>query len=199
MKDKEVVTLNGKIFIYYSNKGMVFRYPTGIDTKQQNIPENQKIIQSLVKKQRDIIYQYRLENGTNPSREWVKGKMKNESVPDNATLMDYFKEFMGFKQSEVKHGNMKLQSLVDYKNLKSSLTGFEKSLKRAIQPLEVTEEMVNKFKLYLTKKGLNNNSVKKRLKSFKIFLNYCESKKYLKLNFEYSRVKIKTYDPTIVH
>ena len=45
---------------------------------------------------------------------------------------------------------------------------------------------------------MNNNSVKKRLKSFKIFLNYCESKKYLKLNFDYSRIKVKTYDPTIV-
>ncbi|MDP1621316.1 MAG: tyrosine-type recombinase/integrase [Bacteroidales bacterium] len=48
------------------------------------------------------------------------------------------------------------------------------------------------------KKGLNNNTIKKRLKSFKIFLNYCESKKYHKLNFDYARVKIKTYDPTIV-
>jgi integrase len=59
--------------------------------------------------------------------------------------------------------------------------------------------MVNRFKTHLTtKRLLNNNSVKKRLKSFKIFLNYCESKKYLKLNFDYSRIKIKTYDPTIV-
>ena len=63
----------------------------------------------------------------------------------------------------------------------------------------VTEEMVNRFKTFLiTKRGMNNNSVKKILKSFKIFLNYCESKKYLKLNFDYSKIKIKTYDHTIV-
>jgi integrase len=64
--------------------------------------------------------------------------------------------------------------------------------------IEVTEDMVNKFKLDLIKKGLNNNTIKKLLKSFKIFLNFCESRKYLKLNFDYSRIKIKTYDPTIV-
>lgn len=63
---------------------------------------------------------------------------------------------------------------------------------------DVSEDLVNRFRLHLMKKGLNNNSIKKKLKSFKIFLNYCESKKYLKLNFDYSRIKIKTYDPTIV-
>lgn len=198
MKDKEVIQLKGKIFIYYSNKGLVFRYPTGIDPKQQNTPENQKIIQSLVKKQRDIIYQYRLDNGTNPPREYVKSKMRGELLSRNSSLQDYIKEFMGFKQSEVKHGNIKQQSILDYKNLQSSLLNFEKATKKQIQLIGVTEDMVNRFKLYLIKKGLNNNTIKKRLKSFKIFLNYCESKKYHKLNFDYSRVKIKTYDPTIV-
>ena len=198
MRDKEVITLKGKIFIYYSNKGLVFRFPTGIDPKQQQQPENQKIIQSLVKKQRDIIYQYRLENGTNPPREHVKAKMRDELIARNATLQDYLKEFMGFKQTEVKHGNIKQQSLVDYTNLQSSISGFENTNKKKLQLTNVTEDMVNRLKLYLVKKGLNNNTIKKRLKSFKIFLNYCVSKKYLKLNFDYSRIKIKTYDPTIV-
>ncbi|MBL7113795.1 MAG: hypothetical protein ISS19_17790 [Bacteroidales bacterium] len=53
MKDKEIVQLNGKVFLYYSNKGLVFRYPTGISSKDQSIPENQNIINSLVKKLRD--------------------------------------------------------------------------------------------------------------------------------------------------
>ena len=83
MRDKEVISLKNKIFIYYSNKGQVFRYPTGIDPKQQQQPENQKIIQSLVKKLRDIIYTFKLENGVNPSRDFVKSKMKDESIPLN--------------------------------------------------------------------------------------------------------------------
>jgi integrase len=198
MRDKEVIALKGKVFIYYSNKGLVFRYPTGIDPKLQNQPENQKIIQSLVKKQRDIVYHYRLENGNNPPRDYIKMKMRNEMLPNNSTLQDYIKEFMTFKQNEVKHGNIKQQSLIEYKNLQSSLTAFEKASKKYFQLIEVTEDMVNKLKLHLIKKGLNNNTIKKRLKSFKIFLNFCESRKYLKLNFDYSRIKIKTYDPTIV-
>jgi site-specific recombinase XerD len=199
MKDKEVITLKGKIFIYYSNKGLVFRYPTGIDPKEQTTPENQNIIQSLVKKQRDIIYQYRLENGTNPPREYFKAKMRDEILSNHASLQDYYKEFYTFKTTEVKHGNLKPQSLTDYINLRGSLTGFEKASKKQLQLMDVTEEMVNRFKTFLiNKRGMNNNSVKKRLKSFKIFLNYCESRKYMKLNFDYSRVKVKTYDPTIV-
>jgi site-specific recombinase XerD len=94
---------------------------------------------------------------------------------------------------------LKPQSLTDYINLRGSLTGFEKASKKQLQLMDVTEEMVNRFKTFLiNKRGMNNNSVKKRLKSFKIFLNYCESRKYMKLNFDYSRVKVKTYDPTIV-
>jgi len=199
MKDKEIVQLHGKIFLYYSNKGLVFRYPTGISSKDQGSPENQNIINSLVKKIRDIIYTFKLENGTNPSRDYVRSKMKDESLPTTATLQDYVKEFIGFKNTEVKHGNLKPQSMTDYINLRGSIQEFEKTTKKKLQMTDVTEDMVNRFKTYLTtKRLLNNNSLKKRLKSFKIFLNYCESKKYLKLNFDYSRIKVKTYDPTIV-
>ena len=91
MRDKEVVQLNGKVFLYYSNKGLVFRYPTGISSKDQGTQENQNIINSLVKKLRDIIYTFKLENGNNPSRDYVRSKMKDESQPNTATLQDYLK------------------------------------------------------------------------------------------------------------
>ena len=199
MKDKEIVQLHGNVFLYYSNKGLVFRYPTGISGKDQGSPENQNIINSLVKKLRDILYTFKLENGTNPSRDYVRSKMKDESLPTTATLQDYLKEFIGFKNKEVKNGNLKPQSMTDYINLRGSIQEFEKTTKKKLQLTDVTEDMVNRFKTHLTtKRLLNNNSLKKRLKSFKIFLNYCESKKYLKLNFDYSRIKVKTYDPTIV-
>ena len=199
MRDKEIVQLHGKVFLYYSNRGLVFRYPTGISSKDQGSPENQNIINSLVKKLRDILYTFKLENGTNPSRNYVRSKMKDESLPTTATLQDYIKEFIGFKNKEVKNGNLKPQSMTDYINLRGSIQEFEKTTKKKLQLTDVTEDMVNRFKTHLTtKRLLNNNSLKKRLKSFKIFLNYCESKKYLKLNFDYSRIKVKTYDPTIV-
>jgi site-specific recombinase XerD len=198
MKEKEVVQLHGKVFLYYSSKGLVFRFPTGIDFKQQNLPENQQIINSLVKKLRDIIHLYKMENGGNPSRDYVRSKMKDESISTNSTIQEYLKEFINFKHTEVTNGNLKPQSLTDYTNLRSSLIEFDKTTKKKLLLSDVSEDMVNRFKLHLMKKGLNNNSIKKKLKSFKIFLNYCESKKYLKLNFDYSRIKIKTYDPTIV-
>jgi len=37
----------------------------------------------LIQEKRVIIYQYRLENGTNPPREDFKAKMKDEILIDN--------------------------------------------------------------------------------------------------------------------
>lgn len=199
MKDKEVVQLNGNVFIYYSNRGLVLRLPTGIDWKSQSRPENQKIINGLVNKLRDTVTSYRIEFGTNPSRDYVKSKMKGESIQEKSCLMDYYKEFLSFKNMEVTNGNLKPQTLIDYNALKGAITDFEKKSKTTFQLKDVSEEFINKFKGYflLTRK-MNNNSVKKRLKTFKIFLNYCESKKYFKIDFDYTHIKVKSYDPTII-
>jgi hypothetical protein len=50
IKDKEVVQLQGKVLPYYSNKGLVFRYPTGISIKEQESQENRNIINSPAQK-----------------------------------------------------------------------------------------------------------------------------------------------------
>ena len=199
MKDKEVVQLNGKAFLYYSHKGMVLRLPTGIDWKNQNQPESQKVINSLVKKLRDIVSSYRIEFGSNPSRDFVRSKMKDESLQEKSCLMDYYKEFLSIKNTQVKNGNLKPQTLIDYTALKGAIIDFEKKSKTTFQLKDVSEDFINKFKGYfLSTRKMNNNSVKKRLKTFKIFLNYCESKKYFKIDFDYTSIKVKSYDPTIV-
>jgi len=113
MKDKEVVQLNGKVFIYYSNKGLVLRLSTGIDWKTQSKPENQKTINGLVNKLRDTITSYRIEFGGNPSRDYVRSKMKDENIQEKSCLMDYYKEFLSCKNTQIKNGNLKPQTLID--------------------------------------------------------------------------------------
>jgi len=71
-KDKEVVQLNGKTFIYYSNKGLVYRHPTKILWDERNQSHNKEVIDNLVKKVRDAVAQYQTEHNTNPSRDYIR-------------------------------------------------------------------------------------------------------------------------------
>lgn len=70
-------------------------------------------------------------------------------LTNSCTLDDYYKEFFSFKTSELKQGNIKEQSLVDYKSLQSYLTGFEKAIKKQLQLVEVNEDMVNKLNVVI--------------------------------------------------
>jgi hypothetical protein len=62
MKDKDVVQLKGKTFIYYSNTGLVYRHTTKIPWEEKTFPQNKEIIDCLVKKQRTAVSQYLKEN-----------------------------------------------------------------------------------------------------------------------------------------
>jgi len=199
MSHKEVVELKGKACIYYSNKGLVLRYSTGILWHDRIIPQNEKVIISLVDKLHTILSDYRVDHdGKNPSRDFVRAMMKGEVVPKDC-LMDYYREFLEFKSSEIIKGNLQPTSLIDYKTLRTILLDYEKLNKTKLQPSHLAEDFFIRFKEYLlTTRNLNNNTAHKRMKILKSFLNYCEEKKYFKLGFNISTFKMKGYDPTIV-
>ena len=199
MSTKEVVELKGKTCIYYSNKGKVLRLPTGILWKDRLQPKNEQLINSLVKKLQDIIWAYRMDHdGSNPTRDHVRAMMKGESFQKDS-LIDYYREFYGYKTDQVKNGNLQPNSLIDYKTLRTVLMDFEKLSKTKFQLTDITEDFVNRFKSYLlTKRNLNNNSTLKRLKSLKVFINYCVENKYFKPDFTFSKIKMKGYDPTVI-
>ncbi|MFH1159425.1 MAG: phage integrase SAM-like domain-containing protein [bacterium] len=85
------------------------------------------------------------------------------------------------------------------KTLRTVLLDFEKLSKTKFQLPDITEEFVNRFKGYLlTKRNLNNNTAHKRMKLLKAFLNYCEEKRYFRLDLNFSKIKMKGYDPTVI-
>ncbi len=198
MGQKEVIHLAGKTFIYYSNKGKVLRITTGIQWKDRGLPQNEKLITSLVKKLQDIISNYRLDHdGISPSREFVKAMMKGESVPKEC-LMDYYREFLEYKTQEVANGSLKPNSLIDYRTVRTILLDYEKVNKTKLQLPDLSEDFSNRFQEYLIKnRNLNNNTAFKRMKLLKAFLNYCEEKRYFRLDFRFSKVKMKEYNPTV--
>jgi len=199
MSHKEVVELKGKACIYYSNKGLVLRYSTGISWGDRMMPQNDKVINSLVEKLHTILSNYRIDHdGKNPSRDFVRAMMKGEVVPKDC-LMDYYREFLEFKSSEIVKGNLQPTSLIDYKTLRTILLDYEKLNKTKFQPSHLTENFLIRFKEYLLHtRNMNNNTAHKRIKILKSFLNYCEERKYFKLGFNFSAFKMKGYDPTII-
>lgn len=199
MDQREVVQLKGKACIYYSHKGAVLRLATGILWEDRSLPQNAKLIQSLVKKQQEIINKYQLDHeGANPSRDYVRSMMKGESVPKES-LMDYYREFLDFKTQEVTNGNLRPNSLIDYRTLRTILLGYEKEHKAKLHPSDLKKDFMDRFKEYLlTNRGLNNNTAFKRIKLLKAFLNYCEEKRYFRLDFSFSKIKMKEYNPTVI-
>jgi len=199
MVHKEVIHLVGKTFIYYSNKGKVLRITTGILWKDRGISQNEKLINGLVKKLQDIISNYQLDHdGVKPSRAYVSSMMKGESPPKEC-LMDYYREFLDYKTQEVANGNLQPNSLIDYRTVRTILLDYEKVNKTKLQLLDLSEDFMNRFQEYLLEnRNLNNNTAFKRMKLLKAFLNYCEGKHYFRLEFSFSKIKMKEYNPTVI-
>ena len=190
MKDKEVVRLNDKVFIYYSCKGLVLRLPTGIEWKSRTQEENKTIIDKYVTSLREIVSSYMKENGCKPSRDFVKSKLKSENPSEKSNLIDYYEEFLSAKRADIVNGNLKQASLTDFTSLKNALIDFEKKSETTFILTDISEDFVSQFVAYLqTTRKLNIDSCKKRLNSFKAFLNFCEEKKYFTMGFDWGSVK----------
>jgi hypothetical protein len=177
--DKEVVQLYGKTFIYYSNKGLVYRHPTKILWKERNLPENKGIIDDLVKKVRESIAEYRKNNGINSPRDHVRSILRGQEPTQTKSLGDYYNEFIDFKRRQVDKGELRPTSMSDISSLKSALQGFEEISKTKFHLADINEGFVDRFREYLlTIKKVSSNTAQKRINSWKAFLKYCEDRKY---------------------
>jgi len=181
MKDKEnkeVVQLYGKVFIYYSNKGLVYRHPTKIPWDEKNLPQNKEVIDSLVKKVRDAVSQHQKEHNTNPPRDYIRDLIRGKATTEKKNLMDYYNEFISSKKDQVKTGGLNPNSIGDLNSLKSALGGFEEHSKTKFQISDINEDFIGKFKDYLlTVKNVSENTAQKRINSLKVFVKYFEEKK----------------------
>jgi len=177
MKDKEVVQLNGKVFIYYSNKGLVYRHPTKILWNEKELPLNKELIDSLVQKVRDAIEDYRKINGTNPPRDYIRSILRGEETKQPKSLMDRYSDFVTFKKEQVEKGELRPTSMTDIVSLKSALLGFEEQSKTKFQLSDVNDDFIGRFREYLvTMRGLSSNTAQKRINSLNVFIDYCEGK-----------------------
>jgi hypothetical protein len=173
--DKEVIQLNGKTFIYYSNKGLVYRHPTKIQWKERSLPHNKELMDILVKKVRDAISEYRKNNGINPPRDFIRSTLRGEETTEQKNLLDSYIEFLSHKKDQVNNGKLQPNSMVDFNSLKSALLAFEKHSKTEFHLSDINEDFIGRFKEYLISvRELSSNTTQKRINSLKVFMKYCE-------------------------
>jgi hypothetical protein len=178
--NKEIVQLKGKTYIYYSNKGLVLRMALKIPWTDRNLPQNKELIDAMVKKLRDAVFQYGIDHGVNPSRDYIRDILKEGSMLESKKLLDYYSEFVASKKEQVDKGELLPTSMSDISSLKSALTGFEEQSKTKFRISDVNEDFIGRFNEYLLNvKKVSSNTAQKRINSLKGFMKYCQEKKYI--------------------
>lgn len=138
----------GKMVIYYSHAGKIFRMPTGIPAKDKDILENKKILDEKEANMAAICREFFSINNAYPSVDYVKSKLNfiNNKRDDAESLFNLFLESKDKKN--IRHT----------KTLLHSLKRYEKEVKK-IDINEMDEPFVFRFQdLLFEKVGDKTNS-----------------------------------------
>jgi len=200
----KLLKVGNKACIYYSNKGQILRYATGVDWNERNIVKNQKVIASYQSRLQQIIDTFKIENGANPSVDYVKSELRKGIISEKQYLLDFYEEFLFSKQQDIA---VKPQSEKDYVSLKNALLDYEKDNDRLLLT-DITKNFLISFvsfvsnarpeKGYLTSGSLNDNTINKRITTFRTFLRYLADNKYFIAPVSVMKYQIGKYETPIV-
>jgi integrase len=199
-----LIKVGNKACVFYSNKGQILRYATGVNWNDRNIVKNQKVIASYQSRLQQIIDNYKIENGAKPSVDYVKSELRKGIISDKEYLIDFYNEFLLSKQQDI---NVKPQSEKDYVSLKNAILDFEKDNGRLLLT-DITRNFMISFVSYLSKERpkqgyltvgkLNDNTVRKRLSSFRTFLHYLIDNKYFIPQPSVMKYHVDRYETPII-
>ena len=200
----KIIKVGNKVCIYYSFQGKVLRYASGIDWDKRNTTDNKKVITSYLGRLQEIVNKYKIEKGTNPSREFVKEELSKGLVKKKETLLEFYDEFYNSKLQDI---NVKPQSRKDYVSLKNALTDYELDKKKLVLT-DLTLNFMIAFvrylsnsrdgEQYLTKGKLNDNTIRKRLSFLKSFFRYLEANKIYEVPNDAKSYSVDSYKTPIV-
>lgn len=151
--------------------------------------------------------EYDLQPNQSDCKKYLSGKLNLVSAPKSKTtaLLNLYSDFLEFKKSEL----LNQPSTKDYISLQNALTDFQLYLSRPIfitdlNSLEVIWEFRN-FLLnphndikYITKGGLNNNTINKRLSSLRSFMLWIERKGIFTFDKVVYEQNLKSFRPSII-
>ena len=146
-----------------------------------------------------------VESGSATMLSFLLKKGRNEiKVTASKTINDYFEDFYNFKKAEL---NNRVSSK-DYLSLFNALKDYQKSNKMGLtfDKMNSMDFMVNfrnflstkRGEGFLTKGGLQDNTINKRITALKTFFSWCEIKEYFIFKKNIHVFKAPKYDNNIV-
>jgi|GEM_PF-6983397 site-specific recombinase XerD len=171
-KDARIAIHRGKIVIYYTKHPLDFRHSTGIHEKFLGKKGYVEKYKPLLDKANKLISEYFDLHKSYPSVEWLRAEFYNEKPVNAATILGLFNDF---KIKKTKARKLADQSLKDYTNLNTALEDFSATNNTTLHVKDIDEPFFENFELHLrSKRGLNNNTIRKRIILLRSFCRWVE-------------------------
>ena len=210
-----------RVVIYYSKDGVILRHSTGItidnskhitdDGKIKSmVPDYQSlnlVVHNKLDEVNKVIKEYHLKHNSQPPVSYIKSRLEkpNNPISHFSKLIDGYDIFLAEKKQRFSQKDKSITSLKDYVSTKNSLTDFQLYSKKEFLIDEVNKKMLSNYKEFLEMKpsergtdkdyisrgGLNQNTIRKRFNCLKSFFYYLNDNEYFSLpneikNFELS-------------
>jgi integrase len=162
-----------------------------IQQKVSNFRELSRIINQKEDEIDTILNDYFKKNKFYPSTDVLKRLYNNEEVEDiknqdELLILDYLKEYISALKNEEK---MSLNTIKIFNSCRVHFEKFEKTHNTKFLIDDIDKELLIQYQTYLRKKNLQNSSINKYVKFFKIFVNqYLIERKGLKINTTFQKV-----------
>lgn len=228
MSLSKVKLYRNKIVIYYKKGESFLRYDTevkinnkldfsekqgGLKKSVNNSFEINSRIRNLQKKIDGIIEKKIEDPSVEINLKYVKDELNKSQKFNNYILKEFFMDFISVKQKELKDKSP--TSLKDYQTIYNSIDDFEYTMKKTFLIKDINKGFVNDYTDYLkqerivsvkTKKGikrvsrggLNDNTIKKRLVLMYSFFKYLGKEYQVKISPEIYEVE-KDISPQSVY
>jgi integrase len=169
-----------------------------IQQKVSNFRELSRIINQKEDEIDTILNDYFKKNKFYPSTDVLKKLYNNEEVEDiknqgELLILDYLKEYISALKNEEK---MSPNTIKIFNSCRVHFEKFEKFQKSKFFIEDIDKELLIQYQTFLRKKDLQNSSINKYVKFFKIFINqYLIERKGLKINTSFQRIKSTSNKP----
>lgn len=200
----KIIERDGKCRIYYSYKGKVARFSTGVNFKEKNTIQNKQILQSKIARIQDIINKHIMVQGEKPTVDYINEQLAIKNV-SSTDLLGYYQMFLEWKHQDI---TVKTQSEKDYVSLMNALIDYQRDHQHLYLSSINSQFMINftnylskkreKDQKYLTQGGLNDNTIRKRLSSLRTFFHWLAENKYYEIPKSVMKYQIEKYDTPFV-
>jgi integrase len=201
----KIIERDGKCRIYYSYKGKVVRFSTGVNYNDRNTIVGKQIVQSKIARLEDIINQHIIKTGKKPEVGYIYEQLSMVQIPLSDDLLGFYDKFLESKRQDI---TVKSQSEKDYVSLRNALIDYQRDHTH-LYLSNIDKKFMITFTNYLSKErdpvgdyktrgSLNDNTIRKRVQTLRTFFHWLEDNKYCELPAAVMKYNIEKFETPFV-